>query len=38
MPEVFPSLMTSVTISFLIFTCLCIPGVGTSYVRGTIYN
>lgn len=37
-PEVFPELMTSVTISFLIFTCLCILGVGTSYVRGTIHN
>ena len=30
-PEVFPALITSVTISFLIFTCLCIVGVGTSY-------
>jgi len=37
-PEVFPALMTSVTISFLIFTCLCIVGVGTSYVRGTIHD
>jgi EmrB/QacA subfamily drug resistance transporter len=36
-PEVFPALMTSVTISFLVFTCLCIVGVGTSYVRGTIH-
>jgi EmrB/QacA subfamily drug resistance transporter len=37
-PEVFPALMTSVTISFLIFTCLCVLGVGTSYVRGTIHD
>jgi EmrB/QacA subfamily drug resistance transporter len=37
-PAVFPALMTSVTISFLIFTCLCILGVGTSYVRGTIHD
>ncbi|MFA6225354.1 MAG: MFS transporter [Methanoregula sp.] len=37
-PAVFPALMTSVTISFLIFTCLCIIGVGTSYVRGTIHD
>jgi len=37
-PAVFPALMTSVTISFLIFTCLCVLGVGTSYVRGTIHD
>ncbi len=37
-PAVFPALMTSVTISFLAFTCLCIAGVGTSYVRGTIHD
>jgi EmrB/QacA subfamily drug resistance transporter len=37
-PEVYPALMTSVTISFLVFTCLCILGVGTSYVRGTIHD
>ena len=35
---VFPALMTSVTISFFVFTCLCIIGVGTSWVRGTIHN
>ncbi|MEI7856812.1 MAG: MFS transporter, partial [Methanomicrobiales archaeon] len=37
-PAVFPALMTSVTCSFLIFTCLCIAGIGTSYVRGTIHT
>jgi len=37
-PEVYPALMTSVTISFLVFTGLCVIGVGTSYVRGTIHE
>ena len=37
-PEVFPALMTCVTISFMVFTCLCIVGVGTSWVRGTIHD
>ena len=37
-PAVFPALMTSITISFLIFTGLCIIGIGTSYVRGTIHS
>lgn len=37
-PEVYPALMTSVTISFLVFTGLCIIGVGTSCVRGTIHG
>jgi len=37
-PEVYPALMTSVTISFLVFTGLCVIGVGTSYVRGTIHG
>jgi len=37
-PEVFPALMTSVTVSFLAFTGLCIIGVATSYVRGTIHH
>jgi EmrB/QacA subfamily drug resistance transporter len=36
-PDVFPALMTSITVSFLIFTCLCVAGVGTSWVRGTIH-
>ncbi len=36
--KVYPALMTSVTISFLIFTGLCILGIGTSWVRGTIHN
>jgi hypothetical protein len=30
--------MTCVTISFMVFTCLCIVGVGTSWVRGTIHD
>jgi len=37
-PAVFPSLMTSVTVSFAIFTAICIAGVGASYVRGTIHT
>ncbi|MDO9326496.1 MAG: MFS transporter [Methanoregula sp.] len=37
-PTVFPALMTSVTCAFLIFTCLCVVGIGTSYVRGTIHG
>ena len=37
-PEVYPALMTSVTISFLVFTGLCVIGVGTSSVRGTIHD
>jgi MFS family permease len=37
-PAVFPALMTSVTVAFLIFTCLCVLGVGASWVRGTIHT
>jgi EmrB/QacA subfamily drug resistance transporter len=37
-PSVYPDLLTSITIAFLIFTGLCIAGVGISYVRGTIHN
>ncbi|PKL70808.1 MAG: MFS transporter [Methanomicrobiales archaeon HGW-Methanomicrobiales-1] len=37
-PAVFPALMTSVTVSFLVFTGLCVIGVGTSFVRGTIHE
>jgi EmrB/QacA subfamily drug resistance transporter len=37
-PAVYPSLMTSVTVAFGIFTVLCIIGVGASYVRGTIHR
>jgi EmrB/QacA subfamily drug resistance transporter len=37
-PPVYPALLTSTTVAFLIFTCLCIVGVGSSYVRGTIHN
>ena len=36
-PSVFPSLLISTTVSFLIFTVICIAGVGASYVRGTIH-
>jgi len=34
----YPSLMTSVTVAFTIFTLICIVGVGASYVRGTIHK
>ena len=27
-PPVYPALLTSITVAFLIFTCLCIAGVG----------
>jgi MFS family permease len=37
-PDVYPALLTSITAAFLIFTCLCLIGVGVSYVRGTIHN
>jgi EmrB/QacA subfamily drug resistance transporter len=37
-PSVYPALLTSTTIAFLIFTCLCIIGVGASFARGTIHN
>jgi hypothetical protein len=37
-PAVFPALMTSVTVSFFVFTGLCVIGVGTSFVRGTIHK
>ena len=37
-PAVYPALMTSVTVAFVVFTVLCIAGVGASYVRGTIHN
>jgi EmrB/QacA subfamily drug resistance transporter len=37
-PAVYPALMTSVTVAFVIFTLLCLAGVGASYVRGTIHS
>jgi EmrB/QacA subfamily drug resistance transporter len=37
-PSVFPALMTSVTVAFIVFTVLCIAGIGASYVRGTIHK
>jgi EmrB/QacA subfamily drug resistance transporter len=37
-PAVYPALMTSITVAFVVFTVLCIIGVGASYVRGTIHN
>jgi EmrB/QacA subfamily drug resistance transporter len=37
-PSVYPALMTSVTVAFVIFTLLCLAGVGASYVRGTIHD
>jgi MFS family permease len=37
-PAVYPALMTSVTVAFVIFTLLCVIGVGASYVRGTIHS
>jgi len=37
-PSVYPSLMTSVTVAFIVFTVLCLAGVAASYVRGTIHS
>jgi EmrB/QacA subfamily drug resistance transporter len=37
-PAVYPALMTSVTVAFVVFTILCIIGVGASFVRGTIHS
>lgn len=37
-PEVYPALMTSVTVAFVTFTDLCVIGVAASYVRGTIHS
>jgi len=37
-PAVYPALMTSVTVAFIVFTILCVVGVGASYVRGTIHD
>ena len=37
-PSVYPELLTSITVTFKIFTGLCIAGVGISYVRGTIHR
>jgi EmrB/QacA subfamily drug resistance transporter len=36
-PSVYPDLLTSITTAFLVFTGLCIAGVGISYKRGTIH-
>lgn len=37
-PPVYPALLTSIKWAFLIFTCLCIAGTVTSYIRGRIHN
>jgi EmrB/QacA subfamily drug resistance transporter len=37
-PTVYPALMSSITVAFVVFTVLCIIGVGASYVRGTIHE
>ena len=37
-PVVYPALMTSVTVAFVVFTVLCCAGVAASYVRGTIHK
>jgi MFS family permease len=37
-PAVYPALMTSVTVAFLVFTLLCLAGIVASYVRGTIHT
>jgi len=37
-PVVYPALMTSVTVAFVVFTVLCCAGVAASYVRGTIHT
>lgn len=36
-PAVYPSLMTSTTAAFIVFTILGVAGVAASYVRGTIH-
>jgi EmrB/QacA subfamily drug resistance transporter len=37
-PAVYPALIESTVVAFLIFTLLCIIGVGASYVRGSIHG
>jgi len=37
-PAVYPGLMTSVTVAFIIFTALCVVGIAASWVRGTIHS
>lgn len=37
-PKLYPSLMTSITAAFTVFSLLCIAGIGASYVRGTIHE
>lgn len=37
-PAVYPGLMTSVTVAFIIFTALCVMGIAASWVRGTIHS
>ena len=37
-PPVYSALLTSTTVAFLIFTCLCIIGVWASFARGTLHN
>jgi len=36
-PSVYPALQESITIAFLVFTCLCVAGIAASYARGTIH-
>jgi EmrB/QacA subfamily drug resistance transporter len=36
-PAMYPALMTSVTVAFIVFTLLCLAGVAASFVRGTIH-
>lgn len=37
-PAVYPALMTSVTVAFIVFTILCAAGILASFVRGTIHT
>ncbi|HSQ92745.1 MAG TPA: MFS transporter [Methanoregula sp.] len=37
-PSVYSRLMTSVTVAFVVFTGLCVLGVGASWVRGAIHG
>jgi EmrB/QacA subfamily drug resistance transporter len=37
-PSVYPALMSSVTVAFMVFTLLCAAGIAASYVRGTIHG
>jgi EmrB/QacA subfamily drug resistance transporter len=37
-PPVYPALMTSITVAFMVFAVLCVIGAAASYERGTIHK